>query len=549
MKNKMRREMRTFALTMTGLGSIIGSGWLFGSWKAASVAGPAAVYSWVIGMVLILLIGLTFAELGALFPETGGMVRYGQFSHGSLVGFITGWANWIAIVSVIPVEAVASAQYLSSWNFDWAHGLYNGTELTASGLCVAGLLVFVYFLLNYFTIQLFARVNSTITVFKFIVPTLAIVGILLAGFHGQNFFEAQHGGFMPNGWSGVLTAVATSGIVFAFNGFQSPINLAGEAKNPGRSIPIAVISSILIAGLIYVLLQVTFIGGVTPDMLAHGWSHLNLSSPFADLAMALGLNWLVLMLFADAFVSPSGTGITYTATTARMIYGMERNGYFPHVFGRVNQAFGIPRAAMWFNLGVSYLFLFLFRGWGSLASVISVATLISYLTGPICVMVFRRFGQDLHHPLRIKGMRIIAPLAFVAASMIYYWATWPLTGKVTLIILVGLPIYFYYQAKSQFKGFAKDFKAGIWLVTYLAFMVIMSWLGSSKFGGLDVIPFGYDFLVIAVFSFIFYIWGVRSGWPTEQLKKRDDIMGGEGRQEKVNFNKEGNRVKEKKASS
>lgn len=329
---------------------------------------------------------------------------------------------------------------------------------------------------------------------------------------------------MPNGWSGVLTAVATSGIVFAFNGFQSPINLAGEAKNPGRSIPIAVISSIVMAGVIYILLQTAFIGGVTPDMLRSGWSHLNLNSPFADLAMALGLNWLVLLLFADAFVSPSGTGITYTATTARMIYGMERNGFFPRVFGRVNGAVGVPRAAMWLNLAVSYLFLFMFRGWGSLASVISVATLISYVTGPVCVMVFRHFGEDIQNPLRIKGMPVIAPIAFIAASMIYYWATWPLTGKVTLIILIGLPIYFYYQAKAHFKGFMRDLKAGVWLIIYLAFMIIMSWIGSSKFGGLNIIPFGYDFLVIAVFGVMFYIWGIKSGWLTDQLKKQEDMI-------------------------
>lgn len=524
MKNKMRREISTFALTMTGLGSIIGSGWLFGSWKAASVAGPAAVYSWIIGMVLILFIGLTFAELGSLFPTAGGMVRYGQFSHGSLVGFISGWANWIAIVSVIPVEAVASAQYLSSWNFAWAHRLYNGSELTLPGLCIAAALVFVYFLLNYFTVRLFARVNAAITVFKFIIPSATIIGILFAGFHAHNFVAPAQGGFMPNGWSGVLTAVATSGIVFAFNGFQSPINLAGEAKNPGRSIPIAVISSILMAGVIYILLQVTFIGGVTPGMLQSGWSHLNLSSPFADLAMALGLNWLVLLLFADAFVSPSGTGITYTATTARMIYGMERNGFFPRVFGRVNGTVGVPRAAMWLNLAVSYFFLFMFRGWGTLAGVISVATLISYVTGPICVMVFRHLDEDSNHSFHIKGMPVIAPIAFISASMIYYWATWPLTGKVTLIILIGLPVYFYYQAKAHFEGFKRDLKAGTWLIVYLAFMLIMSWIGSSKFGGLNIIPFGYDFLVIAAFSIGFYIWGIKSGWLTEQLKKQENMI-------------------------
>lgn len=76
--------------------------------------------------------------------------------------------------------------------------------------------------------------------------------------------------------------------------------------------------------MIYVLLQVAFIGAVDPSMIVNGWGHLNFNSPFADLAIALGINWLVLILYADAFVSPSGTGITYTATTSRMIYGMEK---------------------------------------------------------------------------------------------------------------------------------------------------------------------------------------------------------------------------------
>ncbi|MEH6887895.1 amino acid permease, partial [Priestia megaterium] len=73
----------------------------------------------------------------------------------------------------------------------------------------------------------------------------------------------------------------------------SPINMAGEAKNPGRSIPIAVVGSILIATVIYVLLQIAFIGAVNPSEIVKGWSHLNFNSPFADLAIALNINWLV----------------------------------------------------------------------------------------------------------------------------------------------------------------------------------------------------------------------------------------------------------------
>ena len=73
---------------------------------------------------MITTVALTYAELGAMFPESGGMVRYSQYSHGSLVGFVGAWANWIAIVSVIPVEAEASVQYMASWHWTWAHDLY-----------------------------------------------------------------------------------------------------------------------------------------------------------------------------------------------------------------------------------------------------------------------------------------------------------------------------------------------------------------------------------------------------------------------------------------
>ncbi|GGH73513.1 amino acid transporter [Pullulanibacillus pueri] len=522
--NKMRRDIGTFALMMTGIGSIIGSGWLFGAWKAAKIAGPSAILSWAIGTIIILIIGLTFTELGSMFPEAGGMVRYGHYTHGSLVGFLAGWANWIAIVSVIPVEAEASAQYMSSWRFDWAHQLYDGKELTTPGLWIAAALVVVYFILNYFTVKLFARVNTAITIFKFIIPALAIIGLIIASFHGSHFTSHETGGFMPYGWSGVFTAIATSGIVFAFNGFQSPINMAGEARDPKRSIPIAVIGSILIAGVIYVLLQITFIGSVKPEMIAHGWNHINLNSPFADLAIAWGLNWLVLLLFADAFVSPSGTGMTYTATTARMIYGMEQNGYFPKVFGRVHPKLGIPRPAMWLNLVVSFIFLYLFRGWGSLSDVISVATVISYLIGPISVVVLRNIGNDLQRPLRLKGIKILAPIAFIVGSLMLYWSRWPLTGEITIVMLIGLPIYFYYQFKNKFRGFSTHLKAGLWMIIYLLWMVVLSLIGSSDFGGLNIIPTGWDTVAVVISALIFYLWGVKSGWKTPEIegKERED---------------------------
>ncbi len=518
-ESAIRRDVGAIALMFTGLGSIIGSGWLFGAWRAAQLAGPGAIYAWIIGAVVILFVAFTYAELGAMFPESGGAVRYGHYSHGTLVGFVAGWAAWIAIVSVIPVEAEASVQYMSSWPWAWAHSLYvhaaNGQgELSFAGLAISAVLVVIYFLVNFWSVKVFADTNSAITFFKLIVPAATAVALMSSGFHSENFHVGVHGGQHVGNLASILTAVATSGIVFSYNGFQSPVNLAGEARNPGRSVPFAIFGSIALSTVVYLLLQVAFLGSVSPEHLGGGWAALEYSSPFAQLALALNLNWLAILLYADAFVSPSGTGSTYTATTARMIYAMQRSGTVPEVFGRVHPKYGIPRPAMWFNLAVSFVFLFFFRGWGKLAAVISVATIITYLVVPISVIVLRRTAPHLHRPLRVPGLPVLAPLAFVLATLMLFWARWPHTGQIMLLLILPLPVYFYYQAKGDWRDFGRQMRASWWLFAYLVAVTVLSWAGSKEFEGHNYIGYGWDQLCVAITSLAFYFWGVRSGWRT-----------------------------------
>ncbi|HKN09005.1 MAG TPA: APC family permease [Pseudomonadota bacterium] len=525
-EHAIRREVGAVALMFTGLGSIIGSGWLFGAWRAAQLAGPGAVYAWIIGAVVILFVAFTYAELGAMFPESGGAVRYGFYSHGSLVGFIAGWAAWIAIVSVIPVEAEASVQYMSSWPWAWAQHLYvhaahGQGELTVPGLGICAVLVIIYFLLNFWSVKIFAGTNSAITAFKLIVPAASAITLMVSGFHAENFQVGVHGGPHGGNFASILTAVATSGIVFSYNGFQSPVNLAGEARNPGRSVPFAIFGSIALSTIVYLLLQIAFLGAVSPERLHEGWAALEYSSPFAQLAIALNLNWLALLLYADAFVSPSGTGAAYTATTARMIYAMERSRTFPKVFGRVHPRFGIPRPAMWFNLVVSFIFLFFFRGWGKLAAVISVATIITYLVVPISVMVLRRTAPHLHRPLHLPGLGLLAPIAFVLATLMLFWARWPHTGEIMLLLILPMPVYLYYQAASAWEDFGRQLRGAWWLIAYLAVISTLSWAGSKEFEGHGYLGYGWDQLCVALASLAFFYWGVRSGWYTPALAALD----------------------------
>ncbi len=514
MDKVMKRHIGLTSLVMTGLGSILGSGWLFGAWRAAKIAGPASILAWIIGAVVILMIALTYAELGAMFPQSGGMVRYAYYSHGPLTGFISAWANWIAIVSVIPIEAEASIQYMSSWRWQWAQNLYADGSLQPSGLVFSGLLIIVYFLLNYWGAKALLRANFAITLFKFVVPIITAIALIVSSFHTSHLDLYRAHNFAPYGWSAILTAVATSGVVMSFNGFQSPINLAGEAKNPAWNVPFAVISSILIALVMYLLLQLAFISAVAPADVAEGWNRLEFSSPFAQLAIAFNLNWLAMLLYLDAFASPSGTGIIYMATTSRMIYALERNHTLPRIFGRVHPLYGVPRPAMWLNLGVAFLFMFFFRGWSALAAVISVMTVISYLTGPISLMALRRASPALKWPLRIPGMQVIAPVAFIFASLILYGAHWPLTGEIILLIVIALPFYFYYQCKDNRTNhpWGMALKSAGWLITYLPVMALVSYCGSKQFGGKDFIPFGWDIVVVMSLSLIFYAWGIRSAY-------------------------------------
>jgi amino acid transporter len=231
----LKRELGPISLLLSGVGAIIGSGWLFGAERAAVLAGPGATLAWVLGAVLILTIAAVAAELGTMFPVSGGAVRYAQVTHGPLVGFIAAWANRISIVTAIPIEAEASIQYMSSWPYPWVQSLLVNEQLTQPGLLLASALMIIYFLLNFWGVKLFARSNNLITLFKIAVPTITAVGLMLTAHHVSNL-PGGDGGFLPYGGASVLTAVATSGIVLSFNGFQSPLNLAGEARRPETSV-------------------------------------------------------------------------------------------------------------------------------------------------------------------------------------------------------------------------------------------------------------------------------------------------------------------------
>jgi amino acid transporter len=513
---RLRREMSYIDLSFAGLGAIIGSGWLFGVLYAANYAGPAAVVAWIIAAVIVIFIALVYAELSGMLPEAGGITRFPHFTHGSLVGFIMSWGAFLGYAAVPAIEAEAVVQYAEHY----IHSFQNNTSLD---FVVEAILLLVFFAINIYGVKVFARINSIVTFLKFITPTLTILVILFVAKNWGNYTATSTHGFLPYGTAGVFIAVSSGGIIFSLLGFRQAVDLAGEARNPQRDVPRAIITAILLGALVYTLVQVVFIAAVPHSALAKGWANLSYTSPFAQVATIIGLGWLAAILYADAVLSPSGTGLVYLSSGGRVVLGSARNKYLGRTFAGISERFGVPVWAMGITVIFSIIFLLPFPSWQSLVGVISSATAFTYVMGPVSLSVFRKFHPDAHRPFRLPGDKIIAPIAFIGGTLIIYWSGWGVDWKLVLGILGGTIVYLIVAAAGApvAKIKAEDWRHGIWLIVYLLAMLAVAYFGAARFGApfdhhKGLIHYPYDIVTDIVLGIVFYFWAMASGRDSEE---------------------------------
>lgn len=514
----LKRDVSLIGLLFVSLGSIIGSGWLFGALFAAQIAGPAALLAWIGGGIGMLLLALIHAELGGMYPVAGGSARYPHFSYGSLVGFAIGWITWVGAVTVAPIEVEAALQYAANY-FPWLTSTAGGvTVLTGPGIAVAAVLMLLFTIVNLFGVKLLAESNNVIMIWKIAIPFLAIIVIMLLAFHASNF--TAKGGFMPFGVQSILSAISTGGIIFAYQGFEQAIQLGGETNNPQRNIPIAVIGAMLVGVVLYILLQVAFLGALEPKNLSEGWSKLSfegLAGPFAGLATAIGAGWLATLLYIDAAVSPGGTGLIYTGSSSRLSFAMARNHYIPAFFGRLSER-GVPTISVIFSFIVGMIMFLPFPGWQELVGFITSATVMGYATAPLAFGALRRQEPDHPRPFNLPGGAVLAPLAFVIANLIIYWTGWPVLWKLFVAIALGFVLLAIAQATSSSdRTPTLDWRSASWLWPYLAGMAIISYLGA--FDGIKVIPFGWDIVVMTVFSLAIYFFAMSVRLHPDEVRR------------------------------
>lgn len=446
-----------YAAIAIGVSSMIGSGWLFASYYAAKETGPASILSWVVGAFFALILALLLAEIATMFSVTGLFSRLLTLTHNRDYGFIVAISNWLGVLIVVPSEAEATVQYLSTVSPKITPYIFLNGHLTWMGIACTIALLIIYWLLNYWGMKSLARSNNIITAIKVIVPIGTALIIMAAAFHPSNF-HAYKGSFMPYGPGSIFHTVVNSGIFYSFYGFNMIAMFAKELKNPKKNIPIALISAIFIALLIYILLQVAFIGAIPQDSAAKGWHQLNFTSPLAQLAQMLGLNVLMIILQADAAVSPSGTAIIFAGSGTRMLTGMSIDKQMPGYFSKTHEKFHFSRRSLTVTILLSIVLTFFFTSWQTIMVLVSVLMLIACIAVPLSFFKLRIDKPDIERVFR-------APVGRSLSVIIYLFLTYLLSQASVKVLVLAFVLHVVFFLLYSVVYYHKEIKR-----TWLAFL-------------------------------------------------------------------------------
>ncbi|MDX6769440.1 MAG: APC family permease [Elusimicrobiota bacterium] len=318
-----RRELTRFDLTCLGVNAIVGSSVFLFPGKLAGLLGHASPAAFAFTALLLAPVGLCFAEAASAHDRPGGPSLYAQSEFGPLWGFVVGWLCWVTMVVSWAAVANGVASYLP-FTHAWA------------GKAFAVGAIFFFGMLNRRGVRLGAWVCNGFTVAK-LVP-LALVA--LAGARALPSWRPTPG---PEGWAPLGSACFLA--YFAFQGFETVPVPAGEAKEPGRDVPFAVLAAIAGSAVLYCLVQIAAVTAV-PGLAAS-------PRPLADAAGAIYGPWAVQLIVAGATVSMLGYVAGNALGGPRYLAALAEEGHLPARLAEAHPRWGTPAAAIAWSTGVA----------------------------------------------------------------------------------------------------------------------------------------------------------------------------------------------------
>ena len=426
----LKRELGERHIRLMALGACIGVGLFLGSAKAIEMAGPAIMLSYIIGGLAILVIMRALGEMAVHNPVAGSFSRYAQDYLGPLAGFLTGWNYWFLWLVTCVAEITAVAVYMGVWFPDTPRWIWALAALLSMGT------------INLIAVKAFGEFEFWFALIK-IVTIIAMVvggvGVIAFGFGNDGVALGisnlwAHDGFMPNGVQGVLMSLQM--VMFAYLGVEMIGLTAGEAKNPQKTIPSAIVS-------VFWRILLFYVGALFVILSIYPWNEIGTQgSPFVMTFERLGIKTaagIINFVVITAALSSCNGGIF---STGRMLYSLAQNGQAPAAFASTASN-GVPRKALLLSifallLGVllNYLVPEKVFVW-----VTSIATFGAIWTWVMILLAQLKFRKSLS-PAECKALKYRMWLYPVSSYL----------ALAFLVLVVGLMAYFPDTRVALFVG-------------------------------------------------------------------------------------------------
>lgn len=411
-----------------GTGTMVGAGIFVFPGIAAGKAGPAAMISFAIGAVIALLVALPTSELATAMPESGGGYYFISRSLGMLPGCMVGFGQWIGLV-------FASAFYLMGFGYYLADllvktGLYEGIPVAAVAFVTGAVLTGVSI----------TGTKNTGDLQNWIVGGLLV---LLAGFQGHGMldvFGIFGGQTFPKSFFrfGTLPVFTTAALVFtSYLGFAQIATVAGEIKKPARNLPLSMVGSVLLVGVLYIVTIFISTSLIGSERLAEA----------GETAIVLVADH-IFGLFGMAAILTGGLLATLSSANAsilsssRSIYAMSKDDLVPQRVRRLNERFRTPHVALLLT-GGPILGLILYGRVEILAEVASLLHLVMYGLMCFSLIVMRRADYDWYNPdFKCPGYPLVPLVGGIASFGIIVFMN-PLSILLGFVILAVSGLWFY----------------------------------------------------------------------------------------------------------
>ncbi|MEV8309263.1 amino acid permease [Streptomyces flavidovirens] len=437
---RLTRTLGLWQLTAIGVGGIIGAGiFTLAGAVANGTAGPAVLISFLIAGVASAAAAFSYAEFAGMIPKAGSAYTYGYVVLGELAGWFIGWDLLLEYTAIVAVVAIGISGYFNFLVKDlgaelptWMLGAPGTGDGHRVDLFAAVLCLFIAYLLT-LGIKSAARFETVVVVLKVLV-VLLVIGVGVFHINTSNYSP-----FFPFGVGGAFTGAAT--VFFAVFGYDAMSTAAEESKDAQRHMPKAIMYSLAISMVLYVLATLVLTG-------MQNYKEVDPESGFSTAFQSVGLGALADVIAVGAIIGILTVMFTFMLGVTRVWFSMSRDGLLPHWFAKTHPTRHVPVRVTWI-VGVASALIAGFLPIGEAAELTNIGILLAFAVVCTAVIVLRYRRPELPRSFRTPGMPLVPAIGVVFSIWLITFLAWETWLRFAVWFALGLIIYFAYSYRKS----------------------------------------------------------------------------------------------------